>query len=56
MLIVLRKFAWNPLLSKLQQREQPIQKDLYAANEARSAVAELQIKQNQLIEAAHIQR
>jgi F-type H+-transporting ATPase subunit b len=55
-LIVLGKFAWKPILSMIQEREQTVERALDAADEARKIVAELQANQKQLIEEATIQR
>jgi F-type H+-transporting ATPase subunit b len=55
-LIVLGKFAWKPILAMIQEREQTVERDLHAADEARKIVAELQANQKQLIEEANIQR
>jgi F-type H+-transporting ATPase subunit b len=55
-LIVLGKFAWKPILSMIQEREQAVERDLNAADEARKIVAQVHANQKQLIEEANIQR
>jgi F-type H+-transporting ATPase subunit b len=55
-LIVLGKFAWKPILSMIQAREQAVERDLNAADEARKIVAQVHANQKQLIEEASIQR
>jgi len=52
LLFVLRKFAWNPLLSALEQRESSIRESLEESQRARQeAQALLQENQRQLAEA-----
>lgn len=55
-LFILGKFAWKPILSIIQQREERISSDLRAAEEARKIMDELHNQQKKLIEAAQIQR
>ncbi len=55
-LVVLGKFAWKPIVGVIKEREEAIERDLYAADEARKIVAEVEMKQKQLIEKANVQR
>jgi F-type H+-transporting ATPase subunit b len=41
LLVVLRKFAWKPMLEKLNEREQHIQQQIDAANDARRQAEKL---------------
>jgi F-type H+-transporting ATPase subunit b len=53
---ILKKFAWKPILSMLQQREQKIDEALHAAEKAREEMKELQINNEKLLRDAKVER
>ncbi len=55
-LIVLRKFAWKPILSALKDREEGIQTALNSAEEARKEIAETNTKVDQMLKDGKLER
>lgn len=55
-LVLLKKFAWKPILSSLDERESSIQKALDSAEKARSEMAALQSENEDLLREARIER
>ena len=51
-LVLLKKFAWKPILNILEEREDSIQKALISAEQARSEVAELKSQKEQILNEA----
>lgn len=56
LLILLRKFAWKPILGAVQTREGNIQKALDAAKEAESKMASLTAQNEELLKQAREER
>lgn len=56
LLVLLRKFAWKPILGAVQTREGNIQKALDAAKEAQEAMASLTAQNEELLKAARDER
>ena len=55
-LVLLKKFAWKPILNTLEEREDSIQKALISAEQARSEVAELKSQKEQILNEAKLER
>ena len=55
-LVLLKKFAWKPILNTLEEREDSIQKALASAEQARSEVAELKSQKEQILNDAKLER
>jgi len=55
-LVLLKKFAWKPILNILEEREDSIQKALISAEQARSEVAELKSQKEQILNEAKLER
>ncbi len=55
-LVLLKKFAWKPILNTLEEREDSIQKALISAEQARSEVAELKNQKEQILNEAKLER
>lgn len=55
-LVLLKKFAWKPILSSLDERETSIQKALDSAEKARADMAALQSENEDLLREARIER
>ena len=55
-LVLLKKFAWKPILNTLEEREDSIQKALDSAEQARSEVAELKSQKEQILNEAKLER
>ena len=55
-LVLLKKFAWKPILNILEEREDSIQKALISAEQARSEVAELKSQKEQILDEAKLER
>ena len=55
-LIILRKFAWKPILKALQDREESIETALTNAKKAREEIAELKNQKNQILNDAKTER
>lgn len=53
--LILRKFAWKPILNILKQREESIEKALKAAEEARLEMQKLQANNEQIVAEARKQ-
>lgn len=56
LLVLLRKFAWKPILGAVQTREGNIQKALDSAKEAQEAMASLTAQNEELLKAAREER
>jgi F-type H+-transporting ATPase subunit b len=56
LLIVLRKFAWKPILDGLNEREQTIESALLAAEQAKSDMQTLQADNQNLLAEARTER
>lgn len=56
LLILLRKFAWGPILKGVQDRENTIAESLKSAEKAREEMAELHAKNEDLLREARIER
>lgn len=56
LLIILRKYAWKPILKALENRENSIQKSLDEAKNAREAMAKLTSQNEQILKEARIER
>lgn len=54
--LILRKFAWNPILSALKEREDGINNALLAADEAKKEVANLKADNEKLLNEARAER
>jgi F-type H+-transporting ATPase subunit b len=55
-LVILKKFAWKPIMSSLQDREETIEKSLQEAENARAEMARLTNQNEQLLAEARIER
>ena len=55
-LVLLKKFAWKPILNTLEEREDSIQKALISAEQARSEVAELKSQKEKILNEAKLER
>ena len=53
---ILKKFAWGPILSAIQEREQSIENSLKAAESARSEMAKLTAQNENLLKEARAER
>ncbi|MFZ9680775.1 MAG: F0F1 ATP synthase subunit B [Bacteroidia bacterium] len=56
LLVVLRKFAWKPILDSVNERDAQIRQALDAAKEAREAMVRLQADNEQLMAQARAER
>lgn len=56
LLVVLRKFAWKPILESVNERDAQIRQALDAAKEAREAMVRLQADNEQLMAQARAER
>lgn len=56
LLILLRKFAWGPILKGINDREQTISDSLKSAEKAREEMAELHTQNQDLLREARIER
>ncbi len=56
LLILLKKFAWKPILDALNEREEGIQNALDEADKARQEMAELKSSNDQIIKEARAER
>lgn len=54
--LILRKFAWGPVLKMIKEREQSIDSALQSANEARDAMSRLKEDHEKMIQEAHAER
>ncbi len=54
--LILRKFAWKPILKMLQEREKKIEDALHAADLARDEMKKLQIDNEKLLRDAKVER
>ncbi|MBS3914802.1 MAG: F0F1 ATP synthase subunit B [Bacteroidetes bacterium] len=55
-LVILRKYAWKPIMASLQDREETIEKSLQEAENARSEMARLTSQNEQLLAEARVER
>lgn len=55
-LLLLRKFAWGPIVNALKQRESFIEDSLNAAEQAKTEMANLKAENERLIEEAKVER
>ncbi len=56
LILILKKYAWKPILKALDEREKSIESALSKAEEARSKIEELQNDQDQIIKDAKKER
>jgi F-type H+-transporting ATPase subunit b len=56
LLFLLAKFAWGPILSALDERENSINSALQAAEEAKAEIANLKAANEELLEKARVER
>ena len=56
LILILKKYAWKPILKALDEREKSIENALSKAEEARSKIEELQNDQDQIIKEAKKER
>jgi len=56
LLVVLRKFAWKPILESVNERDAQIRQALDAANEAKMAMVRLQADNDKLMAEARAER
>jgi F-type H+-transporting ATPase subunit b len=56
LMLVLRKFAWKPILDAVNEREDSIQEALKSAEEARLKLAELKTDNQALLNEARVER
>jgi len=56
LIILLRKFAWKPILDSLNKREQGIQEALESAENARKEMQSLQANNEQMMQEARAER
>lgn len=54
--LILRKFAWGPILKMLREREQSIEKALQSANQAREEMARLKTDHEAMLHEARAER
>ena len=55
-LLILKKFAWKPILKTLEEREDSIEEALISAEKARADVAELKEQKEQILNDAKLER
>ena len=55
-LVILKKFAWKPILKILEEREDSIEEALISAEKARADVAELKEQKEQILNDAKLER
>jgi F-type H+-transporting ATPase subunit b len=53
---VLRKFAWKPIISMLNERDQSIEQALTSADTARKEMQKLELKNEELVKEAKLER
>ncbi len=56
LLIILKKFAWKPILNSLKEREESIAKALKAADEAKKEVANIKSENEKILKEALLER
>ncbi len=56
LLVILKKFAWKPILESLNERETSIEQALLAADKAKDEMAQLKNENEQLLAAARKER
>lgn len=54
--LILRKYAWGPVLKMLRERDQSIDKALQSAREAREGLAHLKADHEKMLQEAHAER
>lgn len=55
-IFILGKFAWNPILAMLQDREDNINASLNEAKKAKALILELELEKDNLVKAAALER
>ena len=55
LLVILKKFAWKPILKGLDDREEHIRKSLQEADQAKEQLAQVEKKRIQILEEAKVQ-
>ena len=55
LLVILKKFAWKPILKGLDEREEHIRKSLQEADQAKEQLAQIEKKKIQILEEAKTQ-
>ena len=55
LLVILKKFAWKPILKGLDDREEHIRKSLQEADQAKEQLAQIEKKKIQILEEAKTQ-
>lgn len=56
LILLMRKFAWKPILNSLQEREEGIESAINLAEQARKEIAELKSANENLIKEARVER
>jgi ATP synthase F0 subunit b len=56
LILLMRKFAWKPILNSLQEREEGIESAINLAEQARKEIAELKSSNENLLKEARIER
>jgi len=56
LILLMRKFAWKPILNSLQEREEGIENAINMAEEARKEIAALKSQNENLLKEARIER
>lgn len=54
--LILRRFAWGPVLKMLRERDESIEKALESAREAREGLSSLKTEQERMLQEAHAER
>jgi F-type H+-transporting ATPase subunit b len=55
-MIILGKFAWNPILSTIQNREDSINASIDQAEKAKTLISELELEKSKILETAHTEK
>ena len=56
LILLMRKFAWKPILNSLQEREEGIENAINLAEQARKEIAELKSANENLLKEARVER
>ena len=56
LILLMRKFAWKPILNSLQEREEGIESAINLAEQARKEIAELKSANENLLKEARVER
>jgi len=54
--VILRKFAWGPVLKMIKEREESISNALQSASEAQDGLTQLKAEHEKMIQEAHVER